>query len=62
VYRTYDRIQQRNHTLNAVEVYHIVWRKEKRVHKMKKKQKYDEYTLQNLEQFRSINESGIFYL
>jgi hypothetical protein len=24
VYRTYDRIQQRNHTLNAVEVYHIV--------------------------------------
>jgi hypothetical protein len=39
----------------------IVRRKEKRVHKMKKK-KCDEDTLQDFEHLRSINESRIFYV
>jgi hypothetical protein len=38
VYRAYDRMQQRNHTLNAVEGYHVVRRKEMRVHKMEEEE------------------------
>jgi hypothetical protein len=39
VYRIYDRMQQRNHTLNAMKRYHAVRRKEMRVNKMKEQRR-----------------------
>jgi hypothetical protein len=58
--RAYERMQQNNHTRNAVEKYHVARREEKRIHK-KKKWKYNEDKLLDLEHLRSINESRTFY-
>jgi hypothetical protein len=49
--RAYERMQQRNHTQNAVEDYRIARREKKRLHK--KKWKYNEDKLRDLETLRS---------
>jgi hypothetical protein len=58
--RVYERMQQRNHTQNAVEEYCVARRKEKRLHKNKKR-KYNEDKLRDLENLRNINVSRTFY-
>jgi hypothetical protein len=58
--RAFERMQQRNHTHNAVEEYRITRREVQRLHK-KKKRKYNEDKLRDMENLRSINESRTFY-
>jgi hypothetical protein len=58
--RAYERMQQRSCTQNSVEEYHVARREEKRVQK-KKKWKYNEDKLQDLEHLSSINGSRTFY-
>ncbi|PNF42710.1 hypothetical protein B7P43_G14181 [Cryptotermes secundus] len=58
--QAYKRMQQRNHTQGAVEEYCEVRRKEKRLHK-KKKREYDKQELIELEHLRSSNEIRAFY-
>jgi len=56
----YKRMQQRNHTWKAVEEYRTARSEEKRVHKQKKNI-IIERGLEELECFRSNNESKSFY-
>ncbi|PNF36727.1 hypothetical protein B7P43_G12357 [Cryptotermes secundus] len=58
--QAYKRMQQRNHTRGAVEKYREARRKEKRLHK-KKKREYDKQELIELEHLRSSNEIRAFY-
>jgi hypothetical protein len=52
-------MQQTNHTLIAVEEYHVARREDKRIQKIK--WKYNEGKLRDLELHRSIHESSNFY-
>jgi hypothetical protein len=58
--QAYKRMQQRNHTRGAVEEYREARRKEKRLHK-KKKREYDKQELIELEHLRSSNKIRAFY-
>ena len=57
---SYKRMQQRNHTRNAVEEYRTARKEEKRIHKQKKKI-FIEHELKELEHLRNNNESKAFY-